>query len=346
MAKVKDEEVGGFGMDFADEVHVVDVPMELGWGDFGVQLKQVLEASGATTTFVFGMGKTAAEYVSGQMDEGYDINNKALMKLYTSELWLNTADLTPEAATAQGYKDKHFPFTTHFFDSQKHLGGEWYKDLCYPYDKADEKKSLADGVFTVESFSAQRGGGSWFDGKAVITQLWYFIPVIQVEITGKGANRVITPVKTMLLKLKGSARGQSGLFFKAISKFADRDDPSVYLGLIDAEREDNFYNFAASAITIPEDERELYDSQFDLLNARVKDVFSTAFKVRHGGHPMSASNPKSYAASNDAVRGYITSITQYNTWDEYVADNSIAATPFDESGLVEVSAFDTDDVPF
>lgn len=329
---------------FVDSDVVRDVETNYGFDMMGVELKHLLKESGNEIVIAYGWGKNPENY--SDKDDEYD--GKDIPIINTTELWQNTSELTPDAAVRQGKTDKDFSFSTTFLASGKDAGGEWYKDLGYNSTRSEEEDALSEGVITESSYIARRGG-RWFNGNSVIKQKWYYVPAVILSYEKVGKTRQFTVEQAVWLKLKASARGQSGDLMKALATFKERNDTSVYGGLIRIERDGNFYNMSAVASDVQMDDetRELVEEYLETVTNFIGTRIKTIFEERHDSHPMTASNRKEYEASNNAVREFLTTRTaDCETWEDFVQMYNIFANPIDISNLEAVPVIADNDIPF
>lgn len=337
-----------------EQEEVRDLKITWGYDMAGAELKTLVPNPGDEVVIAFGLGKLETVKVGSKEVPNYkdDVYLGAdILKLNTVEFWQNTSELTPLAAEQQGKDDKDFSFSTTFIAPAKPNGTEWYTDLGYASTRQEEGENLADGKVTVESYLQARGG-KWFDGNTVLRQLWYNIPVVTLDITKNGKNRDFKITGAYWLKLKGAAgRGQSGSLMTALKTFSERNDPSVYGGLIKITREGNFYTFTpySSDAVMDDDTRQTVEEYFESINEFITNRFSTIFTERHGGHPVVPSNKSEYELSNNYVRSFLVNRTEgCETWADFVDKYNILSGGIDVAELESVSIIDIDedDVPF
>lgn len=313
----------------------VSSTIEQGPGYNGAELKNLVPNKNDSRTFIIPFGTDMElSYPDGEtFDPKHELPGYNII-----QFWMNVSDLNDAAKSVlirEGSKSSMF--TRQFLGASKTTGNEWWLDLGY-VSTAKEERELAD-VITNESWRRVYHDSSkvqFYAGNAVMPQVWHNIPLVEVIIDGKGKNKTYSLGNAVWMKLKPN---QLEDFMKV---FVGLDEPPITNRMVllhNSGEGMNRYSWSRLEGTAPEELWEPVQEARKMVEERITNLLTSIYENNHGSVAPTANNPTQDKKSNDNVRAYLLSITNFDTWDEFVEAYNIRAEPLTASELEDLGEF-------
>lgn len=322
-------------LDFIEEAAPsVNTNIEQGPGYNGAELKNLVPNKNDSRTFMIPFGTDDRSYPDGEtFVHLYELPGYNII-----QFWMNVSDLNDAAKSVlvrEGSKSSMF--TRQFLGASKTTFKEWWLDLGY-VSTAKEERDLAD-VITNDSWRRVYHDSNkvqFYAGNAVMPQIWHNVPLVEVIISGKGKDKTYALGNPVWLKLKPN---QLEDFVKV---FVGIDEPPITNRMVILHNSGegmNRYSWSRLEGLAPEALWEPAQAARKLVEERIENLLTSIYENNHGGVAPTANNPEQDEISNDNVRNYLLSITNFDTWDEFVEAYNIRAEPLTASELEDLGEF-------